>query len=450
MPRFSFVVIAYNVERYIEKCVASIKSQTFSDFEAIIVDDCSTDATASIVDNAIAGDSRFSLVRRRANAGAHIARKTGADRTHGRYLFFIDGDDCVRPDLCERLDKEFQRDDVDILRFGLEVSSTDAPLDFRRALEDSFNLDTGLRRGHEILQSIFSETFSQRGNWSVEDCCFEGDFARESFAMMTEQPLGRMEDAYEFFVLADRARSMRVINDYRGLLYSYGAGDSGNGNQTREKFEKGQRGIHDSLQALMDYSASHDDEIHRECSAWMRRTTLGIVGRDWSGRMPMEDQIHSFPALRDTWQPSEVAYIVSEPLYARAVFVWQAGGYPDYQDPLVQWAQLLMSVPRQDDRDERVTAKVRMCRELCSAIEHREDSRMQANFLAWARTHEIDRQNDVRTRIERARATEVQAVEEYEASKAGVVRAIGHRMLPAGTRRREVVRALAHRSLHWS
>ena len=56
MPKFSVVVAAYNIEKYIGRCIRSLREQTLEDYEAIIVDDCSTDGTLSIIEDETKAD----------------------------------------------------------------------------------------------------------------------------------------------------------------------------------------------------------------------------------------------------------------------------------------------------------------------------------------------------------------------------------------------------------
>lgn len=408
MPRFSFVVIAYNVESYIKDCLRSVMAQSLRDIEVVIVDDYSTDNTAAIISDTIRGDRRCRLVRHNENCGAHIARKSGVAQTHGDYVVFVDGDDRVKPDLCERLEEVYQHESPDILRFCREVVSPEISQESVRKLEASFNCDTGHRVDNEILLSVFSDEYHVRGTWSVIDCSFRGEMLRQSFQQMTNHPIGRMQDSYEFFVLADAAKSMQVMREYRGLLYSYGTGVSGDNRQSLSRFEKGQSGIHSSLAALLDYANTRDDEVVSQCAGWMRRTALSIVGRDWSGRLPMSEQIASFKLLRNTWGDVETAYIIAEPLSARARWVWDNGGYPDYADPMVQWELLFSELSISDDTDPLVTEKIRYCSKLCNAVEYREDSRIRDDILIWQSSDAHMKEIQRAARLEQIRRSAMQ------------------------------------------
>ncbi|MEV0287103.1 MULTISPECIES: glycosyltransferase [unclassified Kribbella] len=93
-PRLSVVVPFYNVGAYLGDCLHSIARQTWSDFEAILVDDGSLDDSAVIAKEYCARDSRFRLVQQD-NAGLGPARNTGADHAVGEYVAFVDSDDLV-------------------------------------------------------------------------------------------------------------------------------------------------------------------------------------------------------------------------------------------------------------------------------------------------------------------------------------------------------------------
>jgi hypothetical protein len=93
-PTLSVVVTAHNVGPWIGELLESLRRQTFTDVEYLIIDDHSTDGTAEAVDTIAAEDSRFRVIRPKGRGGAH-ARNVGADHARGRLLAFCDGDDIV-------------------------------------------------------------------------------------------------------------------------------------------------------------------------------------------------------------------------------------------------------------------------------------------------------------------------------------------------------------------
>ena len=98
-PKVSVVVPIYNVEAYLPRCLNSLRRQTLSDIEIILVDDGSPDRCGEIADRYARGDGRF-LVIHQANAGLSAARNRGIELASAPYLMFVDSDDWVEPDFC--------------------------------------------------------------------------------------------------------------------------------------------------------------------------------------------------------------------------------------------------------------------------------------------------------------------------------------------------------------
>lgn len=97
LPKVSVVVPAYNAEKYIAEALDSLKAQTLGDFEAIIVNDGSTDFTQTIIDGFCSADSRFvSIVQ--PNSGVSAARNKALERAKGKYVAFLDSDDVFTKD----------------------------------------------------------------------------------------------------------------------------------------------------------------------------------------------------------------------------------------------------------------------------------------------------------------------------------------------------------------
>ena len=98
----SVIVPVYNAGEYLEKCVNSILNQTFTDFELILVDDGSTDASGSMCDEFAQKDSRVKVIHQ-SNAGSSAARNVGIKASSGAFLSFVDSDDWLDPDFLEVL-----------------------------------------------------------------------------------------------------------------------------------------------------------------------------------------------------------------------------------------------------------------------------------------------------------------------------------------------------------
>lgn len=106
MVLISVIVPVYNVEKYIHQCIDSILSQTFTDFELILVDDGSPDQCPQICDRYVEQDQRIHVIHQK-NGGLSAARNAGIDwafaNSDSQWITFIDSDDWVHPELLERL-----------------------------------------------------------------------------------------------------------------------------------------------------------------------------------------------------------------------------------------------------------------------------------------------------------------------------------------------------------
>lgn len=112
-PTISFIVPAYNVESYIEKCVNSILLQSYKNIEIIIVNDGSTDGTLKKLEKFCAIDSRIRIINK-TNQGVSAARNTGLSQAKGDFIVFVDGDDYVAPDYSDYMKSLIVEDDVDL------------------------------------------------------------------------------------------------------------------------------------------------------------------------------------------------------------------------------------------------------------------------------------------------------------------------------------------------
>lgn len=97
--KFSIIVPVYNTEPYLEKCILSLKEQTFTDIEIILIDDGSTDNSPQICDQFSRIDSRIKVIHKE-NGGLSDARNKGMAAASGEYILFVDSDDYIEPDAC--------------------------------------------------------------------------------------------------------------------------------------------------------------------------------------------------------------------------------------------------------------------------------------------------------------------------------------------------------------
>lgn len=113
----SIIVPAYNVENFLPSCIESIITQTYTNFELIIVNDGSTDSSGDICNSFAKNDARIKVIHQE-NKGLVKARQSGLQLASGKYILYIDGDDYVESRFCELLIKETFNFDADIVIGG--------------------------------------------------------------------------------------------------------------------------------------------------------------------------------------------------------------------------------------------------------------------------------------------------------------------------------------------
>ena len=113
----SVIVPVYNVEEYLEECLESIRQQTFTDIEVILVNDGSTDSSKEICERFCQADSRFKLINQE-NKGQSVARNRGVAESTGQFIMFVDSDDVVKENIVEVL-LSYMKADVDLVECNL-------------------------------------------------------------------------------------------------------------------------------------------------------------------------------------------------------------------------------------------------------------------------------------------------------------------------------------------
>lgn len=109
--RFSVIIPVYNVETYLRECLDSVFNQTFEDWEAVCVNDGSTDNSSAILEEYASKDNRFYIINR-PNGGLSAARNTGLKAVKGEYVLFLDSDDWLEPNALEIVSESMTDEDM--------------------------------------------------------------------------------------------------------------------------------------------------------------------------------------------------------------------------------------------------------------------------------------------------------------------------------------------------
>lgn len=101
-PLVSIVTPSYNASSFIKETIQSVQSQTYKNWEMIIIDDVSKDNTCELIKEEIKKDNRIRLIELQENGGAAIARNTGINNAKAKYVAFLDSDDLWLPEKLEK------------------------------------------------------------------------------------------------------------------------------------------------------------------------------------------------------------------------------------------------------------------------------------------------------------------------------------------------------------
>lgn len=139
-PLVSIIVPVFNVEPYLDVFISSVKSQTFQNFEVIMVDDGSQDKSRNIIQETAEKDSRFKLIAQE-NQGTGIARNKAVENSNGEFLLFLDPDDSISIDLIEENVNALINSSSDIVVFGYDIF-TDGKLVNVRYFPEKIGIDS--------------------------------------------------------------------------------------------------------------------------------------------------------------------------------------------------------------------------------------------------------------------------------------------------------------------
>ena len=151
--KFSIIIPVYNVEKYIKKCLESIMSQTYNNYEVIIINDGSPDNSEKIIKDYIKDKENFHYYKKE-NGGLSDARNYGLQYITGEYLIFIDSDDYIENKLLEKLHKKIEEQSYDIIRYELKEVNEDYEI-----IDIPQRLNIKNTNKYNILKSIFKSKY---------------------------------------------------------------------------------------------------------------------------------------------------------------------------------------------------------------------------------------------------------------------------------------------------
>ena len=144
-PIVSIIVPVYNTEKYLERCIVSLRQQTLNSIEIILIDDGSSDNSGNICDDYASKDDRIKVIHKR-NEGQGLARNSGLELSEGKYVLFVDSDDYIETDTCEKLVSIIELENADLCSFGYRIETKEGRIFYEPQLPEKRYENEELRR----------------------------------------------------------------------------------------------------------------------------------------------------------------------------------------------------------------------------------------------------------------------------------------------------------------
>ncbi len=228
MCKVSIIVPVYNSQAYIEQSICSIQNQSFSDWELIIIDDCSKDNTLAICKEFAKGDPRIKVIESEVNGGPSKARNRGIEIAKGEYIAFVDSDDTVEVDFLEKLVQVAEGDDCDVVWCNYKEVMPDAVierkhglvcnevLDSKYAMSLFFVPQTGLS---SLWNKLYKSLFITNNKLSINEDRYHGEDWEFNFNVFKLKPKVVLID--DLLYNYNRVNSSSVVSSYHETDLDY-------------------------------------------------------------------------------------------------------------------------------------------------------------------------------------------------------------------------------------
>ena len=262
MPKVSIVVPVYKVEPYLERCVASLRSQILEDIEIILVDDGSPDNCPRMCDDLAKADPRIRVVHKQ-NGGLSSARNAGLKVAQGQYIGFVDSDDTVDPDMYRSMLEVAEREKVDFVmsdyqRIPESGNAYLKTLEIRPGRYDKADI-----RKEIFPQLIMGENVDYGPLLSVGHCLYRADFLKEN-AIFFDEEVRWSEDNIFSAIVGYHADSFYYMKE-RGLYHYYQNPGTITTSYRRGAWEvycTMNRHLHEKFDSVADFDFSRQLKLH--------------------------------------------------------------------------------------------------------------------------------------------------------------------------------------------
>lgn len=193
----SIVIPVFNVKEYLPDCLESLLGQTFEMWNAILIDDGSTDGSDEICERYCTVDKRFHYYRQE-NAGVSVARNVGKEKCTGKYIFFMDADDTILSNTLEDIYNVAEREKADLVSFQFQKVSNNSEIE---------NVDSPIINQVCNTQEAM-DLFLREQKIGISMCT---KLVKNSIIKDIEFEIGRKANEDKFFLFETLLRTSKVV-----------------------------------------------------------------------------------------------------------------------------------------------------------------------------------------------------------------------------------------------
>lgn len=270
MAKISIIVPLYNTEKYIKRCLDSLRSQTYKNIEIIVVNDGSTDDSLRLAEDAAAADSRIKVISHEKNRGLYHARITGVENATGDYIGFTDSDDYVSCDYFRAMLCRAAETGADIV-FGKIVHENPSGYRYFHNLYHYYDI------GEMDGETAFREFWRQEGRcfaWhTVWNKLYTAELWRKALHILkTQEKRLVMAEDFVFSSMLFSFANKAAATEYGCCFYYQHDGASTSSAGDRGKFERNLADLKTSFDFVEEFVKSSDcrGDVSENFRNWRR------------------------------------------------------------------------------------------------------------------------------------------------------------------------------------
>ena len=200
MNFFTIVIPIYNTEKFLSRCLDSVLTQAFTDYEIICVNDKSPGDCKSIIDSK--KSNKIKYIENETNLGTHMSRKRAVELADSKYILFLDSDDYYSEKILTKLYQKLEHEDIDQLEFGYITKPYNKKSVFQYIDDQKCVLDKVVEYNVPYV------------NFSLCNKITKTNILKEAFARMKDFYCVWFEDGYEQFIISSLCQTFRSYKEY--------------------------------------------------------------------------------------------------------------------------------------------------------------------------------------------------------------------------------------------